>query len=122
MNENLPMKIEKGIFGKIKNFFRRLFYKSSQIVEQNNIEEYKTDEIKEKKAESFVNNIKVEVDDSIQKELKRNELFQKIRKNPEMLDTLSSKQLKNLSKYYDKVIEKNNEIIENKKAKLNKVS
>lgn len=122
MNENLPIKIEKGIFGKIKNFFRRLFYKSSQIVEQNNIEEYKIDEIKEKNAESFVNNIKVEVDDSIQKELERNELFQKIRKNPEMFDTLSSKQLENLSKYYDKVIEKNNEIIENKKAKLNKVS
>ena len=79
-------------------------------------------EIKEKNFDSFINDIKIEVDNSVSQDLERNELFEKIRKNPELLDTLNSKQLENLSKYYDKVIQKNNEIIEKKKAQLKKVS
>lgn len=124
MNEKLPIKEEKSLFGKIKNFFRNLFYKPVQIENEDCVEntDSETMEIKEKNFDSFINDIKIEVDNSVSQDLERNELFEKIRKNPELLDTLNSKQLENLSKYYDKVIQKNNEIIEKKKAQLKKVS
>lgn len=124
MNEKLPIKEEKSLFGKIKNFFRNLFYKPVQIENEDCVEntDSETMEIKEKNVDSFINDIKIEVDNSVSQDLERNELFEKIRKNPELLDTLNSKQLENLSKYYDKVIQKNNEIIEKKKAQLKKVS
>lgn len=122
MNKNLPMKEEKGLVGKIKRFLKKIFYKPNQIKKEKNIEKDKSDEIKENQNENFAKNMKVEVDNSIYHELERNELFQKIRRNHELLNMLNSKQLESLSKYYDKVIEKNNEIIQNKKVKLKKVS
>lgn len=121
MNSNLPMKEETGLFGKIKNFFRNLFYKPVEVKNEEIIINDKEKNIKNIQKEKFKSFIKTDVDNSVYKELERNELFDKIRKNPDLLDTLSSKQLENLSAYYDKVIAKNNEIIKKKKTELDKL-
>lgn len=119
MNENLPMKEEKGLFQKIKIFFRNLFYKPQEF-ENIEIEKDKK-EIVDISNEEFHNLIKVEVDNNFQKEIQRKNLFEKIRKNQEVLNSLSNKQLEEISKYYDKVIEKNDEIIKLKKLQIVKL-
>ena len=124
MNENLPMKENNGLFTKLKLFFRKLFYrfekksndefKEKNMIEENNIQK-----------EIFPNSIVIEVDNSIQKEFQKNELFEKIINNPEVLKKLSNEQLEMFNKYANKVIEKNKEIIKTKKdeiSKLKKVS
>lgn len=122
MNSNLPILEKKGFINKIKQFFRNLFFKhksnKAEIQEKNNTEtvdkEYKT---------SFINDIKVDIDyNHINQENERNELFKKIRNHPELLENLSNKQLERLSDFYDKKIEINNNIIQEKQKKLKKVS
>ena len=109
MNKNLPMKKNNGLFENIKSFFKRLFFKYKKNIinnQENIILTYDNDD-----KEKFTNSIKLEVNTELYKEKERNELFLKIRKNPEMLNMLSVDQLDKLSKYYDKVIEKKDEII-----------
>lgn len=118
MNSNLPIKVEKGLFGKIKTFFRALFYKTNK----------KVDDIKDGEGivnnsiqkEEFANSIKIEVDSSVQKELAQKELFNKIVKSPDLLTSLSNEQLEKFIKYGNQVIQKNNEIISMKKAEISK--
>ena len=124
MNENLPMKENNGLFTKLKLFFRKLFYRfekksNDEFKEKNKIEENNIQK------EIFPNSIVIEVDNSIQKEFQKNELFEKIINNPEVLKKLSNEQLEMFNKYANKVIEKNKEIIKTKKdeiSKLKKVS
>lgn len=126
MYENLPMKKETGIFSKIKTFFKFLFFKK---ISAENVEEHKDNVIipnnnvtnTKNIISEFKNSIKSEVNNSIQKEIERNALFEKIRKNPELIDILTDEQLKKLSVYYDTIIEKNKEIIESKKEKISKL-
>lgn len=115
MNGNLQMKEDKGIFKKIKSFFRNLFCK-------NDLTENKNEEVeKTTQKENFSDSIKVEVDNEFQKEIEANNLVEKIRENPEIIKTLSNEQLEELDKHYDKLIERNKQIIELKKAKLAKL-
>ena len=118
MNNNLPIKVEKGLFGKIKDFFRNLFYKPNKnvvyIKEKEGIVSNSTQK------GDFANLIKIEVDSSVQKELARNELFDKIVKNPSLLTSLSNEQLEMFIKYGNQVIQKNDKIISMKKAEISK--
>ena len=109
MNKNLPIKKNNSLLENIKSLFKRLFFKYKKNIinnQENIILTYDNDD-----KEKFTNSIKLEVNTGLYKEKERNELFLKIRKNPEMLNILSVDQLDKLSKYYDKVIEKKDEII-----------
>lgn len=119
MNNNLPMKEERGIFNRIKRFFRNLFY-NSEDQNKTEVETKKSNTIakQENDKKDFIKNIQIGVDNKAQKEIARNELFEEIRKKPERLKELTNKQLERLSEYYDQVIEKNEKIIEAKKAKI----
>ena len=121
MNSNLPMLEEKGFINKIKQFFRNLFFKNKsnkvEVQEENVTEtvnkEYKTE---------FINDIKVDIDyNSMKQENERNELFTKIRNHPELLENLSNEQLERLSDFYEKKIEINNNIIQEKQEKIKKL-
>lgn len=121
MNSNLPMLEEKGFINKIKQFFRKLFFKNnSNKVEIQ--EENVTETVNEENKTGFINDIKVDIDyNGMKQENERNELFTKIRNHPELLEKLSNEQLERLSDFYDKKIEINNNIIQEKKEKLKKL-
>ena len=125
MNNNLPMKAETGFINKIKNFFKKLLYKNNtdKVEVQENVTIEKN--IEDGKVE-FRKSIKIDVDNSnLQQEFAREELYKNTRNNPELLQDLSIEQLEELNNYYDKKIEKNSKIIEEKEEiirKLKKVS
>ena len=54
----------------------------------------------------------------MKQENERDKLFAKIRKHPELLENLSNEQLERLSNFYEKEIEVNNIIIQEKKKRL----
>ena len=117
MNKKLPIEKEKGFLNKIKNFFKKIFFKNNKktLQVESNLENI----LEENK---FHQNIKIEVDNTdIKKDLDREELFEKIRKEPNSLQHLSNEQLEKLSKYYEQKIEKNDEIIKEKQEKLKKL-
>lgn len=120
MNNNLPINKESGLFIKIKNFFRSLFFKSKQ---KNINERISLDIDKEKnnKDENFKKNIHIELDNKIQKKMEKEKLFQNIRNNPESLKSLSNAQLEKLSQYYSEKIDDNYDIINSKKMEIEKL-
>lgn len=120
MNNNLPINKESGLFIKIKNFFRSLFFKSKQ---KNINERISLDIDKEKnnKDENFKKNIHVELDNEIQKKMEKEKLFQNIRNNPESLKSLSNDQLEKLSQYYSEKIADNYDIINSKNMEIEKL-
>ena len=113
MNKNLPIEEQTGLLGKIKSFFRRLFFKTSK----NNNEIINKNVFKEQ----FNNILKVEDDNNVQKEKKRNKLFEKIINNQNLLNYLTKEQLKKFNAYGNKVIQKNDEIIKEKELELEKL-
>ena len=98
MNENLPVKQNNSIFGKIKNFFRSLFYKEKKEDIQNKT--VLNSEIIDKNKNQFQNSIKIEVNNDFMKDKKREELLDKIEENPEMLNDMSTEKLLKLESYY----------------------
>lgn len=120
--EKLPIENESGFIGRIKKFFRNLFYKE----EKTFVEDQHSDEKK------IVNISKSNVFDEMRKEYKSFEskklIIDKTVKNPELIKDLSEENKKKLDELYDKKIEENNKIIiqNNKKiadleARLNKL-
>ena len=120
-SSNLPILEKKGFINKIKQFFRNLFFKNkSNKVEAQEEIVTKTDN-KEYKA-GFINDIKADIDyNNMKKENERDELFTKIRHHPELLESLSNEQLERLSDFYENKIEINNNIIQEKKEKIEKL-
>lgn len=120
-SSNLPILEKKGFINKIKQFFRNLFFKNkSNKVEAQEEIVTKTDN-KEYKA-GFINDIKADIDyNNMKKENERDELFTKIRNHPELLESLSNEQLERLSDFYENKIEINNNIIQEKKEKIEKL-
>ena len=121
MNSNLPILEKKGFINTIKQFFRNLFFKSkSNKVETQKENVTKTNNKKYKAG--FINGIKVDIDyNNIKSENERDEFFTKIRNHPELLESLSNEQLERLSNFYEKKIEINNNIIQEKIEKLEKL-
>ncbi len=99
MNENLPMKVENKFFNKIKNFFRKIFGFSSNY---NNRGITNNDYNQEDS--QFLNSIKVEENNEYLKEksreMKREELLNKIDDNPEIIKDLSEEKLKKIKELY----------------------
>jgi hypothetical protein len=119
MNSNLPVKQDNNLFGKIKIFFRKLFFKEK--IEYNYEErmevqpEFEKDDNRKKK---FEENIKVETNNDYINEMKREEFLDKLESNPKLLYDLPIEKLEKLESYYGESIKKQEE----KLAKLKKAS
>lgn len=116
MNNNEMIKYKEGFISKIKKFFKRLFGKQEE--QYNYIQdEQPINEIEEtqEKQDRFVNEIKVDrkVVDAV---VEKDNFLKEIEGNEEALNMLSIDRLKKLEKYYDNIIEQNNEKIKKLKA------
>ena len=108
MSSNLPIKQDNSLFGRIKNFFKKIFFKEKL----NNDYEEKKDNIKNQ----FQESIKVETNNDYINEIKREEFLNKIENNPQLLYDLPIEKLKKLETYYEEYIKKQEEQL----AKLKK--
>lgn len=102
---NLPMKQEHGFINRIKQFFRKLFYKKKEIVLQEVIQNVKIPE-NNQTANSFKERLETEVENDYLKDIEKDDFIKKIEKNPNILYGLSLDRLEKLEKYYDKLLEK----------------
>lgn len=121
MNNTLPNLEEKGFINKIKQFFKNLFFKN-KFNKLENQEENVEKAVNKKYNTEFKTDIKVDIDNKrLIQEHERNEFFTKIRNNPELLQDLSNERLEMLSNFYEKKIEINNKIIQEKQEKIKKL-
>ncbi len=114
MNNNGMIEYKGGFIFKIKSFFKRLFEKKEE--QYNYIqEEQLINEIKDEIQDKFVSEIKVDtkVVDSV---VEKKNFLEEIDGNEELLNMLSIERLQKLEKYYDSIIEQNNEKINKLKA------
>ena len=117
MKNNLQVKENNPFFEKIKNFFRKLFYrKPTEISVDNVIAEQTT--IKKENNTAFQESIKVEVKNDYVTEMKREEFLDDLEKNPKLLYELPIEKLEKLEDYYNESIKKQ----EAKLAKIKKAS
>lgn len=116
MDNNGMIEYKENIISKIRKFFKRIFKKKEQ--QYNYIKEEFVNEIKEERKEQqdiFVNEIKVD-EKVVNSVIEKKNFLEEINGNEELLNMLSIDRLKKLEKYYDSVIERNNEEIKKLKA------
>lgn len=119
MNSNLPVKQDNSLFGKIKNFFRKIFFKEK--IEDNYeeiIEVQPKIEKEDNRKRQFEESIRVEANNDYINEMKREEFLDKLESNPKLLYDLPVEKLEKLESYYGESIKKQEE----KLAKLKKAS
>ena len=117
MNSNLPIKQDKSLFGRIKVFLRKIFFKEK--IENNYIE--KVEEQSSIKSEpntkkQFEKSLKVETTNDYINEIKKEEFLDKLESNPKLLYDLPIEKLEKLENYYEESIKKQ----EMKLAKMKK--
>ena len=116
MNNNGMIEYKESIISKIKNFFKNIF--RTKDVNDYYMQNESIKELKQEKnnfQNKFIDNIKVEqnVTNDI---FKRNKFLKEIDGNKDALNMLSIDRLKKLEKYYDSIIEQNNQKIKKLKA------
>lgn len=114
-NNQLIVVNEDSFMGKIKRFFHnikiKLFgYKEKGTIQENLKEANDNVTITNNAKRDFIDNLKPDspVKDNV---IEKNNFLEEIKGNMEALDMLSTDRLRRLSKYYDDIIEKNREII-----------
>lgn len=112
MNNNGLIEYKESFIAKIRKFFRRLFWEKEE--QHNYIQEKSVNEITEEKP-SFINDIKVD-SKTVNTVIEKNNFLEEINGNEEALNMLSIDRLKKLEKYYDSIINQNNEEIKKLKA------
>lgn len=123
MNSNLPVKQDNSLFGRIKNFFRKIFLKDK--IENNYEEKYEERievqpkiEKEDNRKRQFEESIRVETNNDYINEMKREEFLDKLESNPKLLYDLPIEKLEKLENYYGESIKKQEE----KLAKIKKAS
>lgn len=123
MNSNLPLKQDNSLFGRVKNFFRKIFLKDK--IENNYEEKYEEQievqpkiEKEDNRKRQFEESIRVETNNDYINEKKREEFLNKLESNPKLLYGLPIEKLEKLENYYGKSIKK----LEEKLAKIKKTS
>ena len=109
MSNNKIVKYKEGFIFKLKNFLKSLFRKNNKEYNDSYVKQL-FNEIKEKKQDSLVNEIKVDAKE-VYSEIEKKNYFEEIAKNEEALNMLSIDRLKELVKYGDSIIEQYNEKI-----------
>lgn len=123
MNSNLPVKQNNSLFGRIKNFFRKIFFKDK--IENNYEEKYEEQievqpkiEKEDNRKRQFEESIRVETNNDYINEMKREEFLDKLESNPKLLYDLPIEKLEKLENYYGELIKKQEE----KLARIKKAS
>jgi len=119
MNSNLPVKKDNSLFERIKNFFRKIFFK--QKIEDNYEEKIEVQpkiEKEDNRKTQFEESIRAETNNDYINEMKREEFLDKLESNPKLLYDLPIGKLEKLENYYGESIKKQEE----KLAKIKKVS
>lgn len=111
MNNKGMIEYKESFISKIKNFLKRIFGKQKE--QCNYVQEISDNDIKEIKQEKFVNEIKVDTK-VVDAAYKKEKFLKEIEGNVEALNMLAIDKLRKLEKYYDNIIEQN----ENKIKKL----
>lgn len=113
MSNNLPEKYKNNIFYKIRSFIRNIFVKQQQV-ETEEIYNDKTDGSVNVKVDSVVSVFGNEKSKTKTKE----EIFNIIDSNPDVLEKLPTERLYELTKMYDEKILENDRQIKHLKSKL----
>lgn len=123
MNSNLPVKQDNSLFGRIKSFFRKIFFKDK--IENNYEEKYEEKievqpkiEQEDNRKRQFEESIRVETNNDYINEMKREEFLDKLESDPKLLYDLPIEKLEKLERYYAESIKKQEE----KLAKIKKAS
>lgn len=119
MNSKLPVKQDNSLFGKIKNFFKRVFFKRK--IEDNYEEKVEVQskiEKEDNRKKQFEDSIRIETSNEYINEMKREEFLDKLESNPELLYDLPVEKLEKLESYYGESIKKQEE----KLARIKKAS
>lgn len=119
MNSNLPIKQDKSLFGRIKVFFRKIFFKEkieNDYIEK--VEEQSSIQNEDNRKKQFEESIRVETNNDYINEIKREEFLDKLESNPELLYSFPVDKLEKLESYYGESIKKQEE----KLAKIKKAS
>ena len=98
-NELVPIK--ENMFQKIRRIFSKLFGKKNIKTEKMQQEEQQ-----KKDNSKFLADIKAEVTNEPQKKIKQEEFISNLENDKSLLQNLSIERLKQLSEYYDEMIEK----------------
>lgn len=119
MNNKQLVEYKPSLISKIRNFFKKLFCKSS--IENEKEQEISANNINNiSKEEEFLKDIKVDVKD-YNKLNEKKEFLKNINGNKKALNMLSVDRLKKLSKYYSNEIQKNNDKINQNNITLKKL-
>lgn len=121
MDNKSMVQYKESFFSKIGKFFKNLFGKKEEKIEE--IKEIQSEDIEQTKEvvneneqkSKFFNDIKVETKE-IDKASKRRAFLDKVEGNEEELSKLNMPELLKLEKYYDKIIEQNNQTIKRKES------
>ena len=108
MKNNLPTKEDNSFLKKIKNFFRKLFYRKPVEKSVDNVIAEQT-LIKKENNTAFQESIKVEVKNDYLTEMKREKFLDDLEKNPKLLCELPIEKLEKLEDYYKISIKKQEE-------------
>ena len=113
MSVNLPQKSEYSFFGKIKKFFKKLFYKESNQSVQN----------VEKKEDTVTNdnNEITEMRKASQNVKLKDDILKLVEKNPDIIDSLSQENLERLDKLCDDEMSKLDKELDELKLKYQKL-
>lgn len=117
MNNQMIKKSDLSIFDKIKTFLKNMFYKNkNEIIVPKNMN---TSKIQEKKENGFETNLKVEISEEQEKEMKLKKFIDEIENHPDIIENLSNERLDKLISYYEKVTSEKQRKIEKLKASFN---
>jgi len=117
MNNKGLIEYKEGFISKIKKLFKKIFEKSEEhynYIQQESINKLQNDNYLQN---NIINDLKVNTKE-INTVIERNNFLKRIEGNEEALKMLSIDRLKKLEKYYNNIIEQNNEKIK----KLKKIT
>lgn len=109
MTNNNLIEYKPSFISRIKEVFKKIFFRNT--TEKINIEEKQENIIENNKRQEFLKQIE-DKSNSASQVARKIEMLSNVKNNENKLNEMSMEELIELSKYYDELIEKNNNIIE----------
>lgn len=109
MTNNNLIEYKPSFISRIKEVFKKIFFRNT--TEKINIEEKQENIIENNKRQEFLKQIE-DKSNSASQVARKIKMLSNVKNNENKLNEMSMEELIELSKYYDELIEKNNNIIE----------
>ena len=109
MTNNNLIEYKPSFISRIKEVFKKIFFRNT--TEKINIEEKQENIIENNKRQEFLKQIE-DKSNSASQLARKIKMLSNVKNNENKLNEMSMEELIELSKYYDELIEKNNNIIE----------